>query len=123
MAKDIEELAQQLGAAAALEIKTGVVRPGDTVIIGFNRQITEQENDEMLRQLEVLLPDVKFVAFPEVTEIRVYRPQGIVPTTRPMTDQEVADFRQSWNKAILDESLASFPEPGHPAESGTGERM
>lgn len=73
---DIEELAGAIGLAAELEVRTGVVRPGDTVIVGFNRRITDAENDEMLSRLKDIIPDVRFVAFPEVNALRVFRPDG-----------------------------------------------
>jgi hypothetical protein len=74
--ESIEEFAKKIGEAAQSEIKTGVVRPGDTIIVGFSRRISEQENHEIQDRLHFFLPDVRLVVFPEVEGIRVYRPDG-----------------------------------------------
>lgn len=76
MADNIEKLARRVGLAAEQEIKTGVVRPGDTIIVGFNRRLNMAEHNEMQNRLRVLFPDVKVIVFPEVEELRVFRPDG-----------------------------------------------
>lgn len=68
--KDIEDL----GLKIQDEVKSAVVRPGDTVVICFERRLNQEEYHTLIDWCNAAMPDVKVLALPEVKDIRVFRP-------------------------------------------------
>lgn len=53
-----------------------VIRPGETLLLRYEQQITAQQADEVKRRVGELLPEVDVVIFGGVAEMGVYRPEA-----------------------------------------------
>lgn len=71
-----EEELHDLGLRLADEVQTAVIRPGDTLVVGMPRRITDQEYDEMASRMKYYIPGVRLLLFPETGWVRVFRPDG-----------------------------------------------
>lgn len=59
------------------EIRSQVVRPGDTLLLVMKRRLSDQEHHEIHDRLMELLPErLHVLLLTEVDEIRVYRPES-----------------------------------------------
>lgn len=71
-----DEQVEELGLAIKDEVKghSAVVRPGDTIIVSFGFQLTMEQYDRLTDFCKTLMPGVNVLAFPEVKDLRVFRP-------------------------------------------------
>lgn len=53
-----------------------VLRPGDTLVVAFNRRLTLAELDELREQIETELPGIKGAIFDDAAQIAAYRPES-----------------------------------------------
>jgi hypothetical protein len=67
---------EELGVRLADEVKTTVMRPGDTLVLSMPRRITDMEYHHMVDVIHEYVPGVKVLIFPEAGDVRVFRPDG-----------------------------------------------
>lgn len=58
---------------------TAVVRPGETLIIGYRITLNRQQADEIKKYAEAALPGAKVFVVDQCSALAVYRPSGAEP--------------------------------------------
>jgi hypothetical protein len=66
---------EALGVRLADEVKTLVIRRGDTLVLTTERRVTDQDFHEMMDYIRELVPGVRVLIIPEIGDIRVFRPE------------------------------------------------
>lgn len=56
-----------------------VIRPGDTLILTFNRPMTAEEVHKIGEQIEAKLPGVRVALVDQASGLAAYRPEPIKP--------------------------------------------